>query len=80
MGGTVIAPFMRMETDEDIGNFIALSERIIDWWTDNGFEHERVGETIERIGLKHFLDGVGLPVSVEMVTRPRSNPYYKSAY
>ncbi len=80
MGGTVIVPFMKMETDEDIAAFISLSQSIIDWWTDNGFEHERVGETIERVGLKHFLDGVGLPVSVDMVTKPRSNPYYKSEY
>jgi len=80
MGGTVIVPFMKMETDEDLDAFIALSQTIIDWWNDNGFDHERVGETIERVGLKQFLDGVGLQASIDMVTRPRSNPYYKSEY
>ena len=80
MGGTVIVPFMKMETDEDVDAFIALSQAIIDWWNDNGFDHERVGETIERVGLKQFLDGVGLQASIDMVTRPRSNPYYKSEY
>lgn len=80
MGGTVIIPFLIMETDEDIQAFIRLSETIIEWWNENGFDHERIGETIERIGMKHFLDGVGLEPSVEMVARPRSNPYYKSEY
>ena len=80
MGGTVIVSFMKMETDADLEAFIALSQTIIDWWNDNGFDHERVGETIERVGLKQFLDGVGLQASIDMVTRPRSNPYYKSEY
>ena len=80
MGGTVIVPFIRMETDEEIRAFITLAETIIEWWSENGFDHERIGETIERVGLKHFLEGVGLPVSIDMVTRPRSNPYYKYPY
>ncbi len=80
MGGTMIVPFFKMETDEDVDAFIALSETIINWWNDNGFDHERIGETIERVGLQQFLDGVGLKVSVDMVTKPRSNPYYKSEY
>ena len=80
MGGTMIVPFLKMETDEDIEKFISLSETMIEWWNDNGFDHERIGETIERVGLKQFLDGVGLEASIDMVTRPRNNPYYKSAY
>ena len=80
MGGTMIVPFLKMETDEDIDKFINLNETIIEWWNDNGFDHERIGETIERVGLKQFLDGVGLEASIDMVTRPRNNPYYKSAY
>ena len=80
MGATMIVPFFKMETDEDVDKFIELCERIIDCWNDNGFEKERIGETIERIGLKQFLDGVGLEASVDMVAKPRSNPYYKSEY
>ncbi|WP_370362805.1 dissimilatory-type sulfite reductase subunit alpha [Desulfopila sp. IMCC35008] len=80
MGGSMIVPFLKMETDEDIDNFIRLSETMIEWWNDNGFDHERIGETIERVGLKQFLDGVGLEASVDMVSRPRNNPYYKSEY
>jgi len=80
MLGSMIVPFMEMETEEDIERFIDLSERIIDWWNDNGFNLERIGETIERVGMKQFLDGVGLQASIDMVRRPRNNPYYKSEY
>ncbi|MEN8141957.1 MAG: dissimilatory-type sulfite reductase subunit alpha [Thermodesulfobacteriota bacterium] len=80
MGCTMIVPFFRLEGQEDIDRFIALSETIIEWWNSNGFDHERIGETIERLGLKQFLAGVGLPATPAMVSRPRSNPYYKSEY
>lgn len=80
MGGTMIVPFLKMETDEDIDRFIKLSETIIEWWSNHGFDHERIGETVERVGLKQFLDGVGLEASIDMVSRPRNNPYYKSEY
>jgi len=80
LGGTMIVPFFKLETDEDIDKFIELSETMIEWWNDNGLEHERIGETIERVGMKQFLDGVGLETSVDMVANPRSNPYYKSEY
>ena len=80
MGGTMLIPFFKMENEEDIDRFIALAETIIEWWSENGFDHERIGETIERVSLKQFLDGVGIEASVDMVARPRSNPYYKSEY
>ena len=80
MGCTMIVPFFKMDADEDVDKFIELCESIIDWWNDNGFEKERIGETIERVGLKQFLTGVGLEASVDMVAKPRSNPYYKSKY
>jgi sulfite reductase alpha subunit len=80
LGGTMIVPFFKLETDEDIDKFIELSETMIEWWNDNGLEHERIGETIERVGMKQFLNGVGLEASVDMVVNPRSNPYYKSEY
>lgn len=80
LGGTMIVPFFKLETDEDIDKFIVLTETMIDWWNDNGLEHERIGETIERVGMNQFLNGVGLEASIDMVVNPRSNPYYKSEY
>jgi dissimilatory sulfite reductase alpha subunit len=78
--GSMIVPFMKMETDEDLETFIELTEGIIDWWDDNGLDHERIGETIERVGLKQFLEGVGMDADINMVTRPRDNPYFKAKY
>ena len=48
--GTVIVPFMKLETEEDYDELIELAETIIDFWAENGLEHERCGEMIERIG------------------------------
>lgn len=78
--GSMVVPFMKMETEEDIEEFIDLADEIIDWWDDNGLDHERLGETIERVGMKQFLEGVGLEPSIDMVTKPRDNPYFKSKY
>ncbi|MCF8383666.1 MAG: dissimilatory-type sulfite reductase subunit alpha [Chlorobium sp.] len=78
--GSLIIPFMKMEDDEDIEAFIEQIEEIIDWWEDAGLDHERIGETIERVGLKQFLDGVGIEADINMVTRPRDNPYFKAPY
>jgi dissimilatory sulfite reductase alpha subunit len=78
--GSLIVPFMKMETDEDIGTFIELIEEIIDWWDDNGLDHERIGETIERVSLKNFLEGIGQEIDINQVTRPRDNPYFKASY
>ena len=78
--GSMIVPFMKMENEDDIDEFIDLANEIIDWGDDNGLDHERLGETIERVGMKQFLDGVGLEPSIDMVTKPRDNPYFKSEY
>jgi len=78
--GSLIIPFMKMETEEDREKFMELVEEIIDWWDDNGLDHERIGETIERVGLRQFLDGVGLDVDINQVSRPRDNPYFKAKY
>jgi sulfite reductase alpha subunit len=76
--GTVIVPFMKLATDEDREAFVDLGKRIVDFFAENALEHERIGETIERIGLVHFLDGVGLEVDPNMVAAPRTNPYVRT--
>ncbi len=75
--GTVIIPFMKLESDEDYERLNEIAEEIIDFFAENALEHERVGEMIERIGLPSFLEGVGLDVDPAMVTRPRTNPYIR---
>ena len=78
--GSMIVPFMKMETDEEIEEFIELAEEMIDWWDEAGFDHERIGETVERVGMKQFCEAVGLEPNIDMIARPRDNPYYKEKY
>jgi sulfite reductase alpha subunit len=75
--GTVIVPFMKLETDEDFEKLVGLGQSVVDFFAENALEHERIGETIERIGLVNFLEGVGLEVDANMVSTPRTNPYVR---
>ncbi|PLY11898.1 MAG: dissimilatory-type sulfite reductase subunit alpha [Sedimenticola sp.] len=76
--GTVIVPFMKLETDEDFEKLGELATEILDFFAENALEHERTGEMIERIGLVNFLEGVGLEIEPNMITRPRMNPYVRT--
>ncbi|MBF0310665.1 MAG: dissimilatory-type sulfite reductase subunit alpha, partial [Magnetococcales bacterium] len=78
MLGSMMVPFMPMETEEDVDALIELVDRIIDYWSENGLDHERVGECIERVGMQTFLDAVGIEAIVEMVEHPRDNPFFKA--
>ncbi len=75
--GTVVVPFMKLESDDDFERLVELGGTIIDFWAENGLEHERCGEMIERIGLANFLEGIGLEVDPNMVNYPRTNPYIR---
>jgi sulfite reductase alpha subunit len=33
---------------------------------------------IERIGMANFLEGMDIPVDPNMISQPRSNPYFRS--
>ena len=77
--GTVVIPFKKLETEDDYENLIELAEEIIDFWAENGLEHERCGEMIERIGLVNFLEGVDFDLDVDpnMVSHPRQSSYIR---
>ncbi len=77
MMGTVVVPFWKMESDEDYEKIVELAEEIIDFWAENGLEHERTGEMIERIGLVNFLEGVGVDVNPNMIGSPRQSSYIR---
>ncbi|MBK8324979.1 MAG: dissimilatory-type sulfite reductase subunit alpha [Betaproteobacteria bacterium] len=76
--GTVVVPFMKLATDEDREKLVDLAKRIVDFFAENALEHERIGETIERIGLVNFLEGVELEIDANMVATPRTNPYVRT--
>jgi sulfite reductase alpha subunit len=73
MLSSVLVPFMKVESPyTEIKDLI---RKIWDWWDENGRTRERVGELIERLGMRNFLKGVGLKPVPQMINRPRSNPY-----
>ena len=76
--GTVIVPFMPLNTEEDWEALEELSGNMIDFFAENALEHERVGEMIDRIGLVNFIEGLGLEVDPNMINQPRTNPYFRS--
>ena len=75
--GTVVVPFMKLDTDADYEKLKKLAHNVIDFWAENGLEHERCGEMIERIGLVNFLEGIGLEVDPNMIVHPRTGSYVR---
>jgi sulfite reductase alpha subunit len=76
--GTVVIPFMKLDTDEDMEKLVDFAQRTIDFFAENALEHERTGEMIERIGLANFLDAMEIDVDPAMVNSPRMNPYVRT--
>lgn len=75
--GTVVVPFMKLESEEDYERLVEIAEEAIDFFAENALEHERTGEMIERIGLVNFLEGIGLEVDPNMVSEPRQSSYIR---
>ncbi len=75
--GTVVIPFMKLESDEDFEKLSDLARNMLDFFAENALEHERTGEMIDRIGLVNFLDGIGLEIDPNMIVHPRMNPYVR---
>jgi len=72
---TMIVPFIKMDPEnefEELGDFI---EKVWDWWMENGKNRERLGETMQRVGLPTFLKVIDVDPIPQHVKEPRSNPY-----
>ncbi|MBW2139641.1 MAG: sulfite reductase, dissimilatory-type subunit alpha, partial [Deltaproteobacteria bacterium] len=50
-------------------------DKLWDWWDENGKNRERVGELIQRLGYRAFLEAVEIDPIPQMIKEPRSNPY-----
>ncbi len=70
----VVVPFMKVEPPYD--ELKELIRNIIDWWDENGKPRERIGELIERLGMRSFLEYVGLPPVPQQVKEPRRDPFW----
>lgn len=69
----VIVPFIKLEKPYD--NLKGLIRSMWAWWDEHGRNRERIGELVDRMGMKSFLKAVGLPPLPQMVKAPRSNPF-----
>lgn len=72
---TLMVPFMNVTKDNDFEELIEFIEKIWDWWMEVGKNRERVGETMQRVGLPTFIKVMELEPIPQMVKEPRSNPY-----
>jgi dissimilatory sulfite reductase alpha subunit len=70
-------PVHEAGTDEDFEKLNELARNVLDFFAENALDHERTGEMIERIGLANFLEGMDIPVDPNMISQPRSNPYFR---
>ncbi|MBL6932373.1 MAG: dissimilatory-type sulfite reductase subunit alpha [Rhodospirillales bacterium] len=75
--GSMIVPFMKLESDEDFEKLTELTEEMLEFFAENALEHERTGEMIDRIGLVNYLDALGLEVDPNMVAHPRTSSYVR---
>ena len=76
--GTVVIPFIKLDTEEEVEKLVDFAQRTIEFFAENALEHERTGEMIERIGLANFLDALEIDVDAAMVNSPRMNPYVRT--
>jgi sulfite reductase alpha subunit len=66
-------PFMKCEHPYD--NIKEIVEKIWEWWPEEGKNRERLGELIQRQGIRKLLEVLEIPPMPQMVREPRSNPY-----
>jgi len=76
--GTVVIPFMKLDTEEEVAVLVDFAQRAIDFFAENALEHERTGEMVERIGLANYLDAMEIEVDPAMISSPRMNPYVRT--
>jgi sulfite reductase alpha subunit len=76
--GTMIKPFVKLETEEDYQALKDFGREVIDFFADNALEHERIGETLDRIGLPAFIEALGIDPDPNMVRHPRTSSYVRT--
>jgi len=72
---TLIIPFIEVSAENEFENVIDIIENVWDWWMEVGKNRERVGETMQRVGLPTFIKVMGLEPIPQHIKEPRSNPY-----
>ena len=70
----VLVPFVKVKPPYK--EIKELTERIWDWWDENGRLKERVGEAVYRIGFPRFMKDIGLDPYPQQIEHPRANPFW----
>ena len=73
--GTMVVPFIKMDPENEFEELKEYIEKCWDWWMEEGKNRERIGESIQRIGLPTFLKIMEVEPIPQHVKEPRSNPY-----
>ena len=76
--GTMIKPFIKLETEEDFEELEDFAEEVMEFFADNALEHERIGECIDRIGVPAFLEALDIPADPNMVNHPTTSSYVRT--
>ncbi len=72
---TMVIPFVKPTADNDFEDLIEVIEKAWDWWMEFGKNRERIGETMQRVGLPSFLRVMEVEPIPQHVKEPRCNPY-----
>ncbi len=72
---TLIVPFIKMDAENEFEEYKEIIEKCWDWWMEEGKNRERIGESMQRIGLPTFLKIMEIDPIPQHVKEPRSNPY-----
>ncbi|MBF0229553.1 MAG: dissimilatory-type sulfite reductase subunit alpha [Desulfamplus sp.] len=73
--GSLLAPFVEVNPDNDYEAITSIIENIWDWWMEEGKNRERLGELIMRQGFQKMLEVTGIDPQPQHVAYPRTNPY-----
>ena len=73
--GTLIVPFIKMDPENEFEELVDVIEKCWDYWMEHGKNRERLGETIQRVGLPTFLRVMEIEPIPQHIKEPRSNPY-----
>ncbi|MBU0728796.1 MAG: dissimilatory-type sulfite reductase subunit alpha [Proteobacteria bacterium] len=72
---TMVVPFIKMDLENEFAEYKEIIEKAWDWWMEHGKNRERIGESIQRIGLPAFLAIMEITPIPQHIREPRSNPY-----
>ncbi|TBV81436.1 MAG: dissimilatory-type sulfite reductase subunit alpha [Desulfobulbaceae bacterium] len=73
--GTMIIPFLKVDPETEFEEVVEIIEKCWDYWMEHGKNRERLGETMQRIGLPTFLRVMEIEPLPQHIKEPRSNPY-----